>query len=492
MTTRAETPLKVLFLSSEADPFYKVGGLGDYASSLPSALQHVAHKESQPLDLRVGLPFHQPIGVNPTAFSRVASLQVPKAKGNAKGSAFLTNKEGIPHYFLRRSGKASGYQHVYSPTAIEDARKYIFFSLASLELCRVLRWQPDVIHANDWHTAMSVYQLRHRLARDPFFQRTSSLQVIHNLPFMGAGSEGVLLEYGIPPLPTETMPDWAWHFPLAMGLASADHIAAVSPSYAQELQADEFGSGLTQFFIQNAAKTSGILNGIDTHLWDPATDIHLTQGYSQQDMAGKQANKLAILQDSGLESAPDGALLIAVTRLDYQKGTDLLIAALPELLQLDCQVIVLGTGDRNYEDSLRDLQERFPSKLRTFLEFNSALSHRMYAGGDILLMPSRYEPCGLSQMIAMRYGCIPVARAVGGLRDTIHSEVEGNRTGYLFNEADQSAFVKAVGHALRDYAQKSRWKEIQARAMSMDFSWEQSASAYLHVFQEMLEKSTSK
>lgn len=486
MSASQEQPLKVLFLASEAEPFYKVGGLGDYAGSLPAALLTTAQKAGQPIDIRVGLPFHQSIRVDQSVFTKVLDLKVPKKKGTAKGSVFLHTHNGIPHYFIRRAGRAGGFSSVYSPSPIQDARKYIFFSLASLELVRLLDWQPDVIHANDWHTAVAVYQLRHVLRQQPFFSHTRSLLVIHNLPFMGAGTEEVLNEFGIPPLPpSDCLPGWSLHFPLVLGLDSADMIAAVSPSYARELKEEEFGNGLKGFFRENEYRTTGILNGIDTHIWNPQTDPHLAQNYAANNLNAKADNKAAVLKTTGFDPDDPHPLLVAVTRLDIQKGTDILMAAIPLLTDLDWNLIVLGTGDPEYEKTLLELQAQHPERMRVFLEFNSVLSHQLYAAGDIFLMPSRYEPCGLSQMIAMRYGCIPVARAVGGLRDTINDVSADSRTGYLFADASVEAFNASLRQALRDIQDADAWRAMQMRAMHQDFSWENSASQYLQLYRDL-------
>jgi starch synthase len=488
MSASQDAPLKILFLASEAEPFYKVGGLGDYAGSLPAALAATAQKNGRPLDIRVGLPFHQSINVDQSVFTKVTDLKVPKKKGSAKGSVFMHTHNGVPYYFIRRAGRAGGYSNVYSASPLQDARKYIFFSLASLELTRLLDWQPDVIHANDWHTAVAVYQLRHALREHSFFSRTRSLLVIHNLPFMGAGTGEVLDEFGIPPLPpTGNLPSWSLHFPLVLGLQSADHITAVSPSYAQELKEEEFGNGLKGFFRENEYRTSGILNGIDTQKWDPLSDMHLTNNFSAEDLEARKANKSAVLELAGFDPQDERPLLVAVTRLDIQKGTDLLMAAIPQLTDLDWNMIVLGTGDPEYEKTFTKLQSCYPERLRVFLEFNASLSHKLYAGGDVFLMPSRYEPCGLSQMIAMRYGCIPLARAVGGLRDTINNASDDTRTGFLFDHASAEAFSTALRKALLAYRDQDQWRRIQLRAMAQDFSWENSAEKYLQLYQDLLE-----
>ena len=488
MAGRSDHPLKVLFLASEAEPFYKVGGLGDYAGSLPAALRAIAEKEGRAIDIRVALPFHQAIAVDPSGFKKVARLAVPKKRGTAKGAAFLSTFNDIPYYFIRRSGKAGGYERIYSPDPLQDARKYIFYSLASLRLAEALDWQPDILHANDWHSAVAVHQLKRIAPAHPFFKDTRSLLVVHNLPYMGGGTEDVLNEFGIPPVEAEGLPVWGRHFPLTMGLISADQIVAVSPSYAQELLTEEFGSGLVKFFEHNRDHISGILNGIDTHLWDPRMDAHIPENYSSDTLEKKTLDKTVLLNALGLEPDTSRPLLVVISRLDVQKGVDLILSAMPNLKDLDWNLAVLGSGSPTFERDFKALQEAFPDRVRVSLEFNSHLAHQLYAAGDIFLMPSRYEPCGLSQMIAMRYGCLPVARAVGGLRDTIQAEPPDERTGYLFTEANAASFSQALRQALSNFRDREYWRAAQSRAMRRDFSWELSAQQYLNLYRELLNR----
>ena len=489
MAAASDNSLKVLFLASEADPFYKVGGLGDYAGSLPAALRVIGEKRGLPIDIRVGLPFHKSIAVDPSSFRKVCDLKVPKKNGWAKGSAYLHTRDGIPYYFIRRAGKAGGFSSVYTNAPLQDARKFIFFSLASLELVKCLNWQPDIIHVNDWHTALAAYYLKHTLSKQPFYNPMRSLLVIHNLPFMGAGSEDALVEFGIPAIQSDILPDWSKHFPLIMGMDSADEIASVSPSYMAELKKEEFGNGLRNYFIANERKTTGILNGIDTHAWNPATDAIITDHFDIHDLSGKRQNKRQVLHTAGFNADDPRPLLVAVTRLDIQKGTDLILSVITKILNKDWNMIILGSGSPGYEKSFSDLQSRHPERIHVYLQFNAVLAHKLYAAGDIFLMPSRYEPCGLSQMIAMRYGCPPVARAVGGLRDTITAKPESERSGYLFEEASAEAFSTSLCQALSDYQDKQKWHTIQLNGMKKDFSWEKSAVQYLQVYSDLKKRS---
>jgi starch synthase len=262
MVSRAEESLKILFLTAEAEPFAKVGGLADYSGSLPYAIKSLGQGKGLPVDIRVALPFHHCISIGPLITKKVSDLAIPTREGLAKGSVHTLDNNQVPFYLLKRSGHADGYRNVYSLSPTGDARKYVFFSLACLELIKTQKWQPDVIHANDWHTALAVYRLSQLQGTDPFYKKTRSLLAIHNLPYMGEGAQETLSAFNIPPMRNTSLPRWSLHLPLVMGIASADHIVAVSPSYAQELQQEEFAHELKDFFTEKAPLTSGILNDL--------------------------------------------------------------------------------------------------------------------------------------------------------------------------------------------------------------------------------------
>ncbi|MDP2964675.1 MAG: glycogen/starch synthase [Pelolinea sp.] len=480
------SPLRVLFITAEAEPFVKIGGLGDYAGSLPKAISEFKSSDSSNVDIRVVLPFHGGIEATVPPLTKIASIKVQTNTGYAKGIVFQFAHQGITYYLVKRSGNPSGYKNVYNPTQIEDARKYIFFSLACLEFIKVIDWSPDIIHANDWHTAISVYELAEKRRADKFYRSVRSLLTVHNLPFTGEGSQPTLREFQLKPLKSILLPSWAKFLPLPMGLENADEIVAVSPTYAQELKQEEFGNGLVDFFFRNTHKTTGILNGIDTSTWDPATDECLSQNYSINQMEKRNINKEKILQEFGLGNNIKKPLLVLISRLTPQKGIDILLQGLPHLFDDEWSAIFLGSGQHELEKGLIDLESQIPDRFKVVLEFNNPLAHRLYASGDILLMPSLYEPCGLSQLIAMRYGCIPVARAVGGLKDSIIAEPPDLRTGYLFEKADGLTFANCLRKALSDYKNKKKWISIQKRAMNVDFSWKKSAGQYLDLYKAML------
>lgn len=486
MPLELHSPLRVLFITAEAEPFVKIGGLGDYGGSLPKAISELITSDNTKVDIRVALPYHAGIEAYVHPKTKVAEIKVKSKKGFAKGSVYQFGFQGITYYLIKRSGNPLGYKNVYNPTQIEDAKKFIFFSLACLEFLKVIDWSPDLIHANDWHTAISVYELDSKRRKDKFFRSVRSLLTIHNLPFLGEGSQPILREFQLDPLKSDLFPGWAKLLPFPMGLEKADEIVAVSPTYAEELKLEDFSDGLANFFTRNTHKTTGILNGIDTALWDPATDKFIPKNYSLNHIENRNINKEKILQEFGMGKNCDKPLLILISRLSNQKGIDILLQGLPQLLNKDWSAIFLGSGQIELENGLKNLEYQIPDRIKVVLEFNNLLAHRLYASGDIILMPSLYEPCGLSQMIAMRYGCIAVARAVGGLKDSIISEPLDLKTGYLFDKPDGHTFANCLNKALTDYKNRKKWKSIQRKAMSVDFSWKKSALQYLDLYRTMV------
>lgn len=477
--------LRVLFLAAEADPFFKVGGLGDVAGSLPPVLRRMG------VDIRLVLPLHGGIRLQDYPLQEVCKLEIGSLKGMLPVEIYALGQSDLPVYFIAGELITSD-SPVYTTDTRLDGLKYTFFSLAALELCRYLSWPPDILHANDWHTAPAVYSLSIDRATKPFFSATSSVLGVHNLPYFGVGAGSALNYFGLPPADSEMLPAWARKLPLPLGLLAADRIVAVSPSYAQEILTPEYGAGLQDLLLQRRSSLTGILNGLDVHTWDPQTDPHLVRNYNLQELAVRKANKAALQAELGLEVEARTPLFSMVSRMDHQKGVDLLPEALhrlserPENVARDWQMAILGAGDPALEAAVRGLERDFPGRVRTITRFDAPLSHRFYAGADILLIPSRYEPCGTTQMIAMRYGCVPLARATGGLRDTVRDIQQGaNSTGFLFKEATPVELTKALRRAMRVYQNEAIWQALQVRGMRRDFSWERSAQEYLRLYKEM-------
>jgi starch synthase len=486
-----EPGIKVLFLAAEAEPFVKVGGLGDVTGSLPAAIKALAASSPEDvpeIDIRLVIPFHGSIQRDLFPFETVAQVDVQSQNGPVQATAFKTDLNGLTVYLI--AGKLfPNDAPVYSGDNHIDGRKFTFFSLAALELMRALNWMPDVLHANDWHTAPAIYKLWLQKKFGTYDYNTATLLELHNLPYLGNGADKALAEFNLPPAVRSGLPLWAAHLPLPLGLISADHIVAVSPHYAEEIQTAAFGSGLDRFLRRRSASISGILNGIDINRWDPARDAAIPTCFDRHHLERRSENKLALQREFGLEVGREIPLLAIVSRMDPQKGVDLVPPALRRLAKYPWQMIILGTGDPVVEAAMRGLQAEFPARTRAVLRFDADLSRRIYAGSDILLIPSRYEPCGLTQMIAMRYGCVPLARHTGGLSDTILDiEKSPQGTGFLFHKPSSAALAAALRRALKTFLFQSGWTEIQERGMEQDFSWERSARQYVQLYAHLVDK----
>lgn len=464
--------INVLFLAAEADPFIKVGGLGDVAGVLPRELRALSTDELK-LDVRLVLPKHP--AVKAENLRPVELFSVPRGGSEVGVEAFETSLEGMPVYFIDGEPiRANG--SVYSLDAKLDAEKYTFFSVAAVELTRHINFQPDVIHANDWHTALSVYvNLTKRWEAGA--KHVAGIVTLHNLPFMGSDIGTVLESYGIKLAQTD-LPDWARVLPLPLGMWASDAIAAVSPGYAGEVLTEEFGCGLQEFLSQRRESLSGILNGIDTVSFDPSVDKALGVNYTVDTLKLRAENKELLQGKLGLARSPHTPLLGIISRMDVQKGIDLAISALKSMKNINFQAVILGTGDPKLEESARELQTLFPEKIKAETRFDANLARQIYAGADMILMPSRYEPCGLAQMIAMRYGCVPVVRAVGGLKDTVIQ----NETGFVFEKAHHLSLAGSVKTAIKTYEDREKWSMLQHHGMMRDFSWKASAQKYLELY----------
>jgi starch synthase len=488
--------INVLFLASEADPLIKVGGLGDVAGSLPRALQGLNRTagDTQPeLDVRLVIPYHPAINKDVVSPHLVVEYTIHTEDGEIPAKAYFLDLDGMPVYLI--SGPPIDNETgVYSLDLEADGYKYVFFSMAALTLARKLDWMPDILHANDWHTAAAVYSMALQRPTDPFFKHTASVLTVHNLPYLGSFTSHALKAFGLPPAVNSDLPPWAQHMALPLGLLTADAIVAVSPGYSTEIMTKEFGSGLDTFLRGHPEKIIGILNGLDTFKWDPATDSELAARVTFKNLSERSSNKAFLQTELALELDPIAPLLAMVTRMDPQKGVDLAVDAIRLLLQSDdddlprFQAVFLGTGSPILEDAVRNLELDYPDRIRARILYSDRLSRHIYAGADALLMPSRYEPCGLSQMIAMHYGCVPIARATGGLSDTIKDPANSDDfTGFLFKRATSKALAEAIQRALKMYIHRPRrWQEIRIHGMLQDFSWDRSAQQYLQCYRMLL------
>lgn len=472
--------LNVLFLAAEAEPFVKVGGLGDVAGALPRALRAIPPRalDGVRLDVRLIIPFHASLRVDARP---LVSFGLWRGGIELPVQVFETRSGDVPVYLIGGE-PVTATGSVYSLDSARDAEKYTFFSLAALELIRHLNWKPDILHVNDWHTALAAHALAARRGED-FYARISSLLTLHNLPFMGPDLGALLPAYGLAPALSD-LPEWARALPLPLGLLAVDAIVAVSPTYAREILTPEHGCGLHEFLRGRAQALRGILNGIDVQTFDPQRDPLIAAPFNARSLRARLANKSALQGMLGLPPDADFALLGLVARFDPQKGIDLAIEALRRNRRLNWQAVLLGTGQPDLEEAARKLQQEFPGRVRAEIRFDTRLSRMIYAGADLLLMPSRYEPCGLSQMMAMRYGCVPLVRAVGGLNDTVVDGVNG----FVFREATPEALDAALERALDLYPDRPRWQALQRSGMTADFSWNRSAREYAALYLQLKER----
>ncbi len=467
--------MKVLFLAAEATPFVKVGGLADVAGELPRALTALG------VDVRLCLPFYPSIREAGFDARPILDLRVQHQEGETPVSVHDLEWQGLRVDFIDSEPVRSD-NSVYGNTR-QEGKKFTLTSLAALQACRALDWKPDIVHANDWHTAAAIIWLTRNRARDSFWQDVIALFSIHNLAYMGAGTEDVLTDFGLSPVEDSRLPDWSRHTPLAMALSEADWLSTVSPSYAGEIQTTEFGYGLETLLRARRDRLVGIVNGIDNQVWNPALDEALPVNFSAENLAQRIEVKRALQEQLDLTVDEATPLLGMVTRLDQQKGVDLALEALERLGDKSWQFVLLGTGSEAYERQAQDFAEAFQERARVVLRFDATLARRIYGGSDMLLVPSRYEPCGLTQLIAMRYGCVPVVRKTGGLKDTVIPYGGDRGTGFLFEAADSRSLAAAVREALTVYQDSANWKRLQLRCMAQDHSWQKTAKQYLQLYE---------
>ena len=477
---KKESELRILMVAAEASPLIKIGGLGDVAGVLPKAIKAL---NPRGIDMRVILPFHQVLKQKKLNTNLIGSFTLETVSGKLLCKLFSVEGLEIPVYLISNTW-IDDTPGVYCGNPADDAMKYMSFSMAVLEAAKLLDWKFDVLHANDWHTAVSLHLLKAKRKKDPFFVGSKGLLTVHNMPYNGWGSQAAMKSLGIKPSTNRKLPAWARYTPLAMGLAAADKIVAVSKGYAEEILMEPFGSGLSEFMQTRGEKLTGIVNGIDTDAYNPVTDKHIAAQYSCSDLNGKATCKQALQELAGFKVDPEIPIFSIVSRLDNQKGIGLALDAIGKMLKQDWQFVLLGTGAKELEVQAADLAEEYPEKVACFIRFDDGLARQLYAGADIFLMPSMYEPCGLSQMISMRYGNLPLAHAVGGLKDTIvdYSKQPEGATGFLFEEASSKALRKSMEEALKVFKKKPIWRKLQINAMQKNFSWSISAREYLATY----------
>jgi starch synthase len=472
--------VRILFLAAEAFPFSKVGGLGDVAGSLPPALAALGH------DVRVAIPYSGLIDRKHFQPVPVAKVAVPHIRGDQTARVSEARHGGVTFYLIA-GPPIPRARRVYGGDIHEDGPKFIFFSLAALGLCRALDWAPDVVHANDSHTGVAAYWLGVDGLHDDLFRSTATVFTIHNLVYMNNGAAPYLREYGLALSDSPLLPDWARDSLMGLGLAHADMLSTVSPGYAREILTHEGGYGLEGVLQARRKRLEGILNGLDLDEWDPARDRQIAARFDHRTLEGRAKNKRALQKAMGLPLEPRVPLIGIVSRLDTQKGFELAEPAIRTLLAgpEPPQVAALGTGLPAIEAAFKMLARDFPARVGLELRFDAGLARQIYAGADMILVPSRYEPCGLAQMIAQRYGAVPIVRRTGGLADTVIDAARPRRgTGFMFGGYNSAALLGAVRRAVRLYRRPASWQALQRRGMRLaeGFSWAHSAQRYVSLY----------
>lgn len=475
--------MELLFVASEVAPLSKSGGLGDVAGALPAALAARGHA------VAVVTPRYGTIDPARHGFEPVH--RAIRVRGE-QTTVFVRRRGGLAHYLVEhdhlfgsRRGLYGEPQHEYG----DNAERFAYLCRAALEIPAAFGLRPRILHLNDWQAALAAWLLRHEHAQDPVLQATRTVFTIHNLAYQGVFRKEVLPALG---LPWDVFRYDAMEFHdrlnfLKAGLVYADAITTVSPTYAAEIQTPEGGEGLDGLLRHRARDLTGILNGIDHSEWDPATDPHLAARYDQHHVTGKHACKRALQEELGLPARADVPLVAMVGRLADQKGVDLVLAALPELLRRDLQLALLGSGRHDWEQAFAEAARRHPDRLAARIGFDEGLAHRMEAGADVFLMPSRFEPCGLNQLYSLRYGTVPVVRRVGGLADTVQ-DYDGWKqgTGFVFADYDPRAMLAALRRAKETFRDKRAWTALMKRGMAQDFSWGRSAARYEALYDALL------
>jgi starch synthase len=482
---KSSQPLKVLLVSSEVSPFAKTGGLGDVLGALPKALRR------RGIDARVVMPLYA--GMNRQEMESLDGvLSVPMWWGNARAGVRLGSLPGsdVPVYFLEYNHYFDR-PHLYGPPEggyPDNVERFTFLSRGALELAKAVQFIPDVVHAHDWQTALvPVYVNTIEWAKP--LHGAATIYTIHNLAYQGVTDGGAMFIAGLGP--EHYNPGEFEHFgSLNLTKAALQHatmLSTVSPTYAREIQVSEFGCGLDGVLRGRSSDLVGILNGVDVHDWNPATDPHTEAHFSAAHMAGKLVCKTTLQREAGLPADPSIPLFGVVGRLTHQKGFDVLASCMDRVLSWNAQFVLLGNGDRDAEQFFGALSARRPDKFKAWLGFDNGLAHRITAGSDFLVMPSRFEPCGLSQMYAMRYGTLPIVRATGGLADTVqrYEEAAGAGTGFVFDDLTADALGNSIGWALSTYHDRPHHiRGMRHRAMEKDFSWDVSADAYEDLYLE--------
>jgi starch synthase len=471
--------MKILFAANEAVPFAKSGGLGDVAGALPRAIRSRMHA------CRVVLPLYSDIPEKYRSEMKfLQSFYVPLGWRNQYCGIFEYTHNGVKHYFLDNEYyfKRRGINGFF-----DDAERFAFFSKAVLEMISRIDFVPEIIHCNDWQTALIPTYLNVFYRQLDTYKNIKTMFTIHNIKYQGQFDKDVRYDVAGLPWTAGSILEYDGDTNFMKGaIEQCDVLTTVSPTYAEELLYPPFSWGLDRMLWRHKNKLSGVINGIDVERYDPATDTCLAKTYSATDRAGKAANKAELQASLGLEQREEAMIIGMVTRLDSMKGLDLVREVFRDIMKLDVQFVLLGTGDEVYEKFFGEIGISHPGRAVANIGFSDPLARKIYAGSDVFLMPSLSEPCGLSQMIALRYGSIPIVRATGGLKDTINDFGGDFGNGFNFQSENAYDMLDAIERAYKDFQDKEKWDHHVQIAMGCDFSWGRSANEYIRLYRQML------
>ncbi len=489
--------LKILIASPEVVPFAKTGGLADVTGTLPKALAKLGHQ------VKVILPKYRMVNQKKFGLSEVDAsfpqIPVGDARKDISVKRYVTG-DGEVEWLFAVNDEYFDREELYRDQSTgfdyeDNDQRFIFFARGTLEILKALNWRPDIVHANDWQSALIVAYLKTLYAGDEFFKDTATVFSIHNLAYQGNFPKKTFDKIGVSKdlfYPTSPFEFWGKVNFMKAGIYYADVINTVSETYAVEIQSgSEYGHGLEGVLRGRNADLFGIVNGIDYDVWSPQKDKLISHSFSPEDLSGKRKNKELLLKLCNLPfSKRDIPLIGIISRLADQKGFDLLAQIADELLALDLQMVILGTGDEKYHRLFTAIRAKYPKKISVNLLFDNPLAHLIEAGSDTFLMPSRYEPCGLNQLYSLKYGTVPIVRKTGGLADTIenYDPRTGDGTGFVFKGYDASELLETVELALSVYKDKGAWSTLMKNGMKKDFSWESSARKYVELYQRAQEK----
>ena len=491
-----EVDLKILFISSEITPFSRTGGLGDVAGALPKALKNLGH------EIRVVTPFYRSVkerryGLRDVARLSELSIEIGgKTMEYSVKSGFLVGSK-VQTYFITSKDMYRRKGIYVDPKTgkdfIDNHLRYGFLNHVALHLMADLNWIPDIIHCSDWQASLVPYLIRKHDSYRESFEPARTLLHLHNVGFQGLFPMEVASEIGVNPSDVEVGGVSEFYQKLSFlksGVCCADKIVTVSPTYSEEIRSSaEYGCGLEDLYEERRSDLSGIINGINRDVWNPEKDESIDSKYTVEDfIEGKAANKEALQKELNLPVDPDIPVVAMIARLTEQKGFKLLEQVSDELLDLPVQFVFLGEGEKKYRDMLKDWHESNPDKVSPTIKFDNRLSHKIEAGADIFLMPSKYEPCGLNQLYSLAYGTVPIVRKTGGLADSIEpiQDNADSGTGFVFDEYNAETMITTLKEALDLFGDKSEWNKLQLRCMNEDFSWEASALQFEEVYSAML------